>query len=129
MISKEVQALITYRLEQADEALQAGKLLLEAKMCRQSVSRAYYAMFYSVLALLAFRSLGTSKHSGVLAIFDREFVKEGIFEKERSKEFHELFDLRQRADYREMFEVSRERAEEALAAADRFISQIRQFLK
>ena len=109
MIGKEIHALVRYRLEQADEALRAARLLCEAKMFRQAAGRAYYATFYAVLALLAFRGLGTSRHSGALGLFDREFVKEGLFDAEQSKCLHELFDLRQRADYREMFAVSPQR--------------------
>lgn len=34
MIGKEIHALVRYRLEQADEALRAARLLCEAKMFR-----------------------------------------------------------------------------------------------
>ena len=95
------------------EALEAAKLLLQANMCRQAAGRAYYAMFYAVTALLALRQLGTSKHAGALTLFDREFVKRGLFGQEHSRSLHELFDLRQRADYRDLFEVSHDRAESA----------------
>jgi uncharacterized protein (UPF0332 family) len=125
---EDIHALVRYRLEQADEALAAARLLAEAGMCRQAAGRAYYAAFYSVLALLAKRGLGTSKHAGVVALFDREFVKNGAFDRKFSKALHELFDLRQRADHREMFAVSQERAGEALAAAERFIAAVRAHL-
>ncbi|NJN63373.1 MAG: hypothetical protein HC795_19310 [Coleofasciculaceae cyanobacterium RL_1_1] len=36
-------------------------------------------MFYALLGLLATKGLGTSKHSGVISLFDREFVRTGIF--------------------------------------------------
>ena len=129
MSTDEIQALVQYRLEQADESLAAARLLAEAKLLRQVVGRAYYAMFYAVLALLAFRGLGASKHSGVLGLFDREFVKEGIFGPEQSRNLHELFDLRQRADYREMFTVSEKRAESAITSAEEFISEVRCYLE
>jgi len=122
---EDIQALVRCRLEQADEALAAARLLVEAGMYRQAAGRAYYAAFYSVLALLAKRGLGTSKHAGAVALFDREFVKSGAFGREFSKDLHELFDLRQRADYREMFAVSQERAGDAAAAAERFIAAVR----
>jgi uncharacterized protein (UPF0332 family) len=38
------------------------------------MNRLYYAMFYAVLALLQEKEMGTSKHSGAIALFDREFV-------------------------------------------------------
>ena len=127
-MSDDVRVIVRYRLEQADEALEAARLLLRAEMLRQSAGRAYYSMYYAVLALLAHRGLGTSKHSGALGLFDREFVKKGVFERNHSKNLHELFDLRQRADYREMYRVSHTRVESAIASAEKFISEVRKYL-
>jgi len=41
----------------------------------------------------------TSKHSGVISLFDKEFVKTGSFPKEFSKWLHDAFTVRQRSDY------------------------------
>ncbi len=70
-----------------------------------------------------------SKHSGVISIFDREYVKKGVFSREMSKWLHESFDLRQRADYTEMFTVSKERAEELLCNAEIFFEKVKVYLK
>ena len=43
-----------------------------------SINRAYYAMFYAVLAFLVLEKKETPKHGGVIAIFDRDFVKKGV---------------------------------------------------
>jgi len=82
MITQNIRALVTYRLEQADESLDAARVLLEKKLDRPAVNRAYYAMFYAVLALLATRKQETSKHSGAISLFDKEFVKSGAFTKD-----------------------------------------------
>ena len=74
-------ALIRYRIEQADESIESARLLLENGMLRPSISRAYYAMFYGVLALLAIEGRGPSKHSGAVALFDRKFVKTELLAK------------------------------------------------
>jgi hypothetical protein len=57
------------------------KALLDNNLIRPSVNRAYYAMFYAVLALLAQGKQENSKHSGAIALFDKDFVKLGIFKK------------------------------------------------
>ena len=121
-----LKALLTYRLEQADESIEAAELLSEHKKYRSAVSRAYYAMFYAVLALLATKSYTTSKHSGVISAFDRDFVKTGCFDKSLSKWLHDAFDLRQRADYREMFDVDASKTLEVIAHAREFVAVIRQ---
>jgi len=64
------------------------------------VNRSYYAMFYAVLALLQKISKVPSKHSGVISLFDKEFVKKGVFAKDLSKDFHKAFELRQTVDYK-----------------------------
>ena len=125
MMTKNVEALVKYRIEQAEESLEAAKVLLEQKMERQSVNRAYYAMFYSVLALLATRKQETSKHSGAISLFDKEFVRPGMFSKDSSRWLHNAFDLRQRSDYAIEFEVSREDAKAVLDHATVFVGEVK----
>ena len=108
------KTLILYRIEQSDESLQSAELLFKNEKYRPAVNRAYYSMFYAVLALLVTENNSISKHSGVISIFDKEYVKKEIFDRSMSKWLHEAFDLRQRADYTEMFTVSKERAEELI---------------
>jgi uncharacterized protein (UPF0332 family) len=119
------ETLIRYRLEQADESIESAQILLESKKLRPSVSRSYYAMFYAVLALLVKEDLRISKHTGAISVFNREFVKKGIFDKELSSWLQEAFDLRQRADYRELFTVSSERAEKVLNQARTFVAEVK----
>ncbi len=128
MITENIQALVTYRLEQAGESLNAARVLLEKRLDRPAVNRAYYAMFYSVLALLATRKQETSKHSGAISLFDKEFVKPGAFTKDFSRWLHEAFDLRQRSDYTIEFQVTRKEAEMTLEHAVSFISEVKTIL-
>lgn len=74
------ETLMAYRLREAEETLDDALKMLDAKTSPRSVvNRAYYAMFYAVLGL--FNRFGTehrtSRHSTVIAIFDREFVRSG----------------------------------------------------
>ena len=43
------QDLISYRLERAEESIEAADLLLKNSMVASSMNRIYYAMFYAVL--------------------------------------------------------------------------------
>jgi uncharacterized protein (UPF0332 family) len=99
VIKENLKALIDYRLQQADESLQAAAVLFEKELYRPSVNRSYYAMYYAVMGLLAAEKKETSKHSGVIALFDRDFVKKGLFTKDFSRWLHAAFDMRQRSDY------------------------------
>lgn len=123
------EALVQYRLEQADESIESAQILLDNEKCRPSVSRSYYAMFYAVLALLTHEDVRASKHTGAIAAFNREFVKKGIFDVEFSRWLQEAFDLRQRADYREMFTIAPERAENILRQARTFVEEVKRRLR
>ena len=125
----EIRGLITYRLEQSEDCLKAAKLMLEKSLFRDSVNRSYYAMFYVVLALLCLKGEKVSKHAHVISLFDQIFIKDRIFDKEYSAWLHEAFDLRQRADYREMMNITYQRAEGILTMAERFVENARIYLQ
>lgn len=75
--------LALYRIQQAEESLDEAELLLRSgKSARSVINRVYYAMFYSILALLIFEPYSSSKHTGVLSYFNRRFVKEGAIPEE-----------------------------------------------
>ncbi len=128
MITENIRSLVTDRLEQADESLDAARVLLDKRLDRPAVNRAYYAMFYAVLALLSTRKRETSKHSGAISLFDTEFVKQGTFSKDFSRWLHDAFDLRQRSDYALDFKVTREEAEMTLQHAVSFVGEVKSIL-
>lgn len=125
MISENVKALAGYRLEQADESIAAASLLFQQNILRRSVNSAYYAMFYAVIALLAIKMMETSKHGGAIGLFDREFVKTGVFSKDFSRWLHRAFDLRQRCDYEAQFTISKDDAQITLDAAEKFVAKVK----
>ena len=128
MNSEQLQELVRYRMEQASETLAEAVLLRDVAAFRGAINRAYYAMFYALLGLLATRQLGTSKHSGAIALFDREFVKTGIFSSELSRALHLAFQRRQVHDYGEVVHADLNAANESIEAAEQFITAIGSYL-
>jgi len=128
MKQEQFRVLISYRMEQAYDTLKEAEILLAEKALRGTVNRAYYAMFYALLALLASERLGTSKHSGAIGLFDREFVKTGKFPKQLSKSLHLAFDRRQDSDYGETIVIDQTIAQETIGNAKIFISEIEKYL-
>lgn len=122
--AENIRALIEYRVSQAGEALREAVLLQEAGHFRGAINRAYYAMFYAVQALIVRSQEKISKHSGAIAFFDRNYIKTGIFGKDFSKWLHQVFDLRQDADYGTMGTPSAADAAEALAHATEFVQSV-----
>ncbi len=128
MSKKNTLALVRYRLEQADDAVRAAQVLLDQHLPRDAVNRAYYGMFYGVLALLVTKQLGTSKHQGAISLFDREFVRAGVFDRELSSWLHKAFDMRLSADYAERVAIPQEEAQKALQQAETFVSRVKTYL-
>jgi len=123
------KALVQYRLSQARESIREADVLNQSGMsCRSVMNRLYYAMFYAVLALLQEKEMGTSKHSGAIALFDREYVKTGVFQKEMSKALHRAFELRQKGDYMEETEVTAEDIAEIRPVTEQFVGYAERFL-
>ena len=122
-MTRDIVLLVDRRLGQAAETLQAAGELLTSGHLRDAINRGYYAMFYAGLALLASRMLGTSKHSGVIGLFGEHFIKTGQFSEEAGRHLRSAFDLRQKSDYREDYNPSREQAEEIVSHAGSFLAE------
>jgi uncharacterized protein (UPF0332 family) len=122
-------ALIRLRLERAKQTLQAAHTLYQQGDSPVSiVNRAYYAMFYAALALLVTVDRHSVKHSGVIALFDKEFVRQNIVSKELSKMLHQAFESRLEGDYKDNSKIDRKTATEILESADKFVRAIEEKL-
>ena len=129
MIDERLRELVKLRMQQARETLHEAHILLAEHASRGAVNRAYYAMFYAVLAILATKGLGSSKHSGAISLFDREFVKLGDLSKKSSRSLHMAFEHRQRADYGELIQVDEPTVTRVIQEADTFIQNIQAYMK
>ena len=77
--------LSAHRFGRAKEELQTAELLLKNANFRSSINRSYYAIFHAIRAVNALDGFDSSKHSGVIAHFNQEYVKTGVFEKGHQK--------------------------------------------
>lgn len=120
--------LMQYRLEMAKERLHASEILLKDGSYKDSIGRSYYAMFTSVRALLAMEGQDFSKHAGVIAYFQKEFVKTGKFDKKYSKYISQAFQIRNNTDYADFFIVSMQDAKEQYDKAKEFLEVIEKYI-
>lgn len=74
------EANVKLLMSKADESLSVAGDLLEKGHFGFSASRSYYSMFYAAEAALLHRDLQFSRHSAVMANFNKVFVKTGVFE-------------------------------------------------
>jgi len=117
------------RMKQARETLEEAEILFEQDYWRGAINRAYYAMFYAVLALAADKEVVVSKHTHAIAFLDKEFVRKGIFPKEISRAMHIGFDERQTIDYGEIWDVEYTEAENTLKEAKSFVKAIEAYFE
>lgn len=120
--------LVSYRLESAREKLESAKLLFEAGKYRDSIGRSYYAVFTAVRAVLAKDRTDFSKHAGVIAYFQKEYIKTGIFDRKYSKYLQTAFQIRNSCDYDDFFIASKEDAREQLERAEEFYCAVCRYL-
>lgn len=124
-----LKELSQYRFSRACEDLNDAKLLLDAKSFKSSVNRSYYAIFHTLRAVTALDGFDTGKHSGVIAYVNRNYVKEGVFDKSLSKMLDTAYRLRERADYKDFEIISKDMANEQLQKAETIIEMLRPYLK
>lgn len=120
---EDVKELVEYRMRQAQETLTVARKLFDERHLRDAVNRAYYAMFYASLGLLASRMLGASKHSGVMNLFGQHFVKTGKFSREAGVHLREAFEQRRKSDYQEFVEPDVNQVGTLLADAGEFLKE------
>lgn len=123
-MKKERGVLAKYRLQRARKTLSDAEKYLEGVSLNSTVNRIYYAMFYAVNALLILKGLSSSKHSGVRALFNREFVNKGLVSKEDGRFYFEMFKRRQTGDYRDFVEFEKGDVEKWLIRAKEFVKKI-----
>ena len=126
------ETLFLYRFKEAEETLLDAKRMLEGKCTPRSITnRAYYSMFYVVLALFLKTGVDvkTSRHVGIISVFDKEFILTEKIDKQYSEILHRMFNVRQKGDYKELVELSHEEAVEFVKLAGDFMDGVKSFLK
>jgi uncharacterized protein (UPF0332 family) len=112
---------IIANVQRAKTSLQAAKDMIEKGYFDIAASRAYYAAFYAASALLLKENVDTSKHSGVIALIHRLFIKEGKLDQEQGKNLNWLFEMRGIGDYGVLEHVSSGEANQAVKGAEKFL--------
>ncbi len=120
---------MNYRLNMARERIHSAKILLEDGSYKDSIGRSYYAMFTAVRALLAVDGQDFSKHAGVIAYFQKEYIKTGKFDRKFSKYISQAFQIRNNTDYADFFLVSSKDAIEQYQRAEEFLQVVENYLK
>ena len=110
-------------LGRARQEVDAAQALVLAGFELQSVSRAYFGVFYAAEAALLEIGETRSRHSAVIAAFGRLVVKDGGMSPDTAATLRRPFELRNAADYNWLDADEREAAG-AISAAEEFIDAV-----
>lgn len=121
-------ALARHRMTRAHEALQEADLLAGQQHYNAALNRLYYAAFYAARAVLALHRVDSSRHSGVIALFQQHVVKSGAISEDLARALPQAFAKRMMMDYGDFKQATaeevatlREDIEAFVAACNRVI--------
>ena len=112
------------RLHRSRQHLKSARDLLRHDDFADSISRSYYAISSQREHCLPVDGLESRKHSGVIPLFNRHFIKTGKLEKRWGVVLKDSRRSREMADYTEIAEFSHEDAEAQLADSEAFIQAV-----
>lgn len=114
--------LVTFRRDNAQKALDDGKLLFEHNSLRSAMNRTYYSMFYAVSAIAIAKGKSFHKHGQLIGYFQKEYVKAGVFERKFGRALQKAFEDRSEADYQDFLHLTEEQVQTRIEEAEEFIS-------
>lgn len=123
-----IDELAKYRMERAREMLSASEDNLKADQIRTSLNRSYYAVFHAMRAVNSLEGFDSSKHSGVISFFTKNFLKEGKLDRSLSQIIKDTSFLREKADYDDFYIAGRDEAERQLKNAKVFVDKVSRYL-
>ncbi len=98
-------------------------LLLKWGSLTGAVNRLYYAAFYGARALLATREVDSSRHSGIIRLFQGHFVNSGMVDEDVAKALPRAFERRLDSNYEDFAPITREEVESLKDAVLLFIDK------
>ena len=92
-------------------------------------SKAYYAVFHLMQAVLLTKGLTYSKHAGVISGFSQQFIKIGLFPGDFGELIQRLRKDREIGDYGYQMNVPSEDAAQDVANAKEIVSKLTAYLQ
>ena len=115
-------------MDKAEEALTDARDALRQGKYANAANRSYYAFFHAVRALFALEARDFRKHSGVIAGFQKDYIKTGLFPVEMGKQLQSAFNLRTQSDYRDFYVLTKEKVSVQVENAETFVDTLKRYL-
>ncbi|KAA6321680.1 hypothetical protein EZS27_028698 [termite gut metagenome] len=119
-----VKALVSYRIQRAQETLKEADTLIKSDFYNAAVNRLYYACYYAVIALLLKNNISANTHTGVKQMFGMHFIMTGKIDNKYSKFYTQLFNARMSGDYDDFLWYDLEMLSELYPQSEEFINAV-----
>ncbi len=119
---------IRLMLAKAHDKLDTARIVFENGKYDDTVSRCYYAVYHVMNAALISNGLSFSSHAQTIGVFNREFVKKGVFPKYFTEMIQGLFEDRQSGDYDFDSRIDEQTARESIENAAIILAGVEKFL-
>lgn len=123
-LDDDLTAFVRYRIEKAEEAYVAAKILYDSSQWNAAVNRLYYACFYAASAVLLDRHIGAKSHAGVLGMFSEKIVRTGEVSVDVFRVYSKLLGWRTKGDYSDMFDYTKEDLDMVMAPTRTFLDKV-----
>lgn len=124
-----LKELSFYRLLRAKEMLEASEENFKMGQLRTSLNRSYYAVFHAMRAVNILEGFDSSKHSGVIAFFNKNILKENKMNRNLAKIIKSTSYLREKSDYDDFYIASKIETQEQLNNASIFLKEVEEYLQ
>jgi len=114
-------------IEKAADALSDAEFNFQYERYEAAINRAYYAIFYSISALLEAKQVSTKTHQGAHNKFNEIYLKTGLLPLALNTCLDVVFSLRQSGDYDLRFEPDQDAAASAIENARTFLNATRTY--
>ena len=98
--------------------------MMEMEQWDMAVNRYYYACFHILQALFVSKGLSAHTHSSSSTVFGQHFVKTGIVDLSYGRFFATMVQLRQKADYNSVANITEQDARDIVDQSLDFVAKV-----
>lgn len=128
LTNEDKEILVRLHLEKAHACLADGDQLVKINSISAAANRFYYAVFHAIHALFVANGINSKSHHGTNAQFHQNFIKTGIIDPKFGHFIALMENMREKADYDVIYDVSKEDLEALIPLAYDFVKQVETLL-
>lgn len=115
-------------LAKTKECLRDAEIAIANQSLSMAANRLYYACFNAIHALFVMQGIYSKTHEGMNVLFNLHYVKTGIFDAHFGTFLNHLENLREKADYNVIYDVSKEDIDNMKPVVYDLVQQIEQYV-